>query len=105
MTRTPSTIGPDEFAMAALDVMEQKKITSLVVTYAAARWRRLCICTICGERRCCKSGCWLLALGFVTRVSARLAKGKNRYLVVGNWYLARLEFAKYQVLNTNDRFH
>lgn len=31
MTRNPKTIGPDEFATAALNVMEQKKITSLVV--------------------------------------------------------------------------
>jgi arabinose-5-phosphate isomerase len=31
MTRTPQTIGPDEFAIAALNIMEQKKITSLVV--------------------------------------------------------------------------
>jgi arabinose-5-phosphate isomerase len=31
MTRTPRTIGPEEFATAALNVMEQKKITSLVV--------------------------------------------------------------------------
>jgi arabinose-5-phosphate isomerase len=31
MTRTPRTIGPDVFAIAALDIMEQKKITSLPV--------------------------------------------------------------------------
>jgi arabinose-5-phosphate isomerase len=31
MTRTPKTISPDEFATAALEIMEQKKITSLVV--------------------------------------------------------------------------
>jgi arabinose-5-phosphate isomerase len=31
MTATPKTIGPDEFATAALNIMEQKKITSLVV--------------------------------------------------------------------------
>jgi arabinose-5-phosphate isomerase len=31
MTRNPKTISPDEFATAALDIMEQKKITSLVV--------------------------------------------------------------------------
>ncbi|HXE90331.1 MAG TPA: KpsF/GutQ family sugar-phosphate isomerase [Terriglobales bacterium] len=31
MTRSPKTIGPEEFATAALAVMEQKKITSLVV--------------------------------------------------------------------------
>ncbi|HWR16956.1 MAG TPA: KpsF/GutQ family sugar-phosphate isomerase [Terriglobales bacterium] len=31
MTKSPKTIGPDEFATAALNVMEQKKITSLVV--------------------------------------------------------------------------
>ena len=31
MTRNPTSIGPDAFAIAALDVMEQKKITSLPV--------------------------------------------------------------------------
>ncbi len=31
MTTSPKTIGPDEFATAALNIMEQKKITSLVV--------------------------------------------------------------------------
>ena len=31
MTRNPKTISPDEYATAALNVMEQKKITSLVV--------------------------------------------------------------------------
>lgn len=31
MTKSPKTIGPDDFASAALNLMEQKKITSLVV--------------------------------------------------------------------------
>ena len=31
MTREPKTIGPDSFAIAALDIMEQKKITALPV--------------------------------------------------------------------------
>ena len=31
MTRDPKTIGPAEFAITALSIMEQKKITSLVV--------------------------------------------------------------------------
>jgi len=31
MTKSPKTIGPDEFAASALNLMEQKKITSLVV--------------------------------------------------------------------------
>ena len=31
MTRNPKSIGPDAFAIAALDIMEQKKITSLPV--------------------------------------------------------------------------
>jgi arabinose-5-phosphate isomerase len=34
MTRQPSSIGPDAFAIAALDIMEQKKITSLPVVNA-----------------------------------------------------------------------
>jgi arabinose-5-phosphate isomerase len=32
MTVNPKTIGADEFAMSALNIMEQKKITSLIVT-------------------------------------------------------------------------
>jgi arabinose-5-phosphate isomerase len=32
MTTSPKTIGPDEFAQTALNIMEQTKITSLVVT-------------------------------------------------------------------------
>jgi arabinose-5-phosphate isomerase len=32
MTGSPKTISPDEFAITALNIMEQKKITSLVVT-------------------------------------------------------------------------
>jgi arabinose-5-phosphate isomerase len=35
MTREPSTIGPDAFAIAALDIMERKKITSLPVVDSA----------------------------------------------------------------------
>lgn len=35
MTQGPSTIGPDAFAIAALDIMEQKKITSLPVVDVA----------------------------------------------------------------------
>jgi len=31
MTANPKTIAPDEFAATALNVMEQKKITSLAV--------------------------------------------------------------------------
>ncbi|HEY1938934.1 MAG TPA: KpsF/GutQ family sugar-phosphate isomerase [Candidatus Angelobacter sp.] len=34
LTANPKTIQPDEFAMSALNIMEQKKITSLVVTRA-----------------------------------------------------------------------
>jgi len=37
MTRTPKTIGPDAFAAAALDLMEQRKITSLAVIDGDAR--------------------------------------------------------------------
>ena len=35
MTRSPRTVGPDVFAIAALDIMEQQKITSLPVVDAA----------------------------------------------------------------------
>jgi arabinose-5-phosphate isomerase len=31
MTETPKVVGPEVFAIAALDIMEQKKITSLPV--------------------------------------------------------------------------
>ena len=37
MTRSPRTVGPDVFAIAALDIMEQKKITSLPVVDDAGR--------------------------------------------------------------------
>jgi arabinose-5-phosphate isomerase len=37
MTREPKTIGPDAFAIAALDIMEQKKITSLPVVDDAGK--------------------------------------------------------------------
>ena len=37
MTRTPKTIGPDVFAITALDIMEQKKITSLPVIDEAGK--------------------------------------------------------------------
>jgi len=36
MTRAPKTIGPQEFAAAALALMEEKKITSLVVVDSVA---------------------------------------------------------------------
>jgi arabinose-5-phosphate isomerase len=35
MTRSPRTVGPDVFAIAALDIMERKKITSLPVVDAS----------------------------------------------------------------------
>ena len=37
LTANPKTIAPDEFAMTALNIMEQKKITSLVVTDAQGK--------------------------------------------------------------------
>ena len=37
MTSGPVTIGPDEFAITALNVMEQKKITSLPVVDESGR--------------------------------------------------------------------
>ncbi len=37
MTREPKTIGPDEFATKALNIMEQRKITSLAVVDAGGR--------------------------------------------------------------------
>jgi arabinose-5-phosphate isomerase len=37
MSRSPKVVGPDVFAIAALDIMEQKKITSLPVTDTAGR--------------------------------------------------------------------
>ncbi|MBI2682796.1 MAG: KpsF/GutQ family sugar-phosphate isomerase [Acidobacteriales bacterium] len=37
LTRGPKTIGPDEFALTALNVMEEKKITSLIVADAHGR--------------------------------------------------------------------
>ncbi len=47
-TREPATIGPEELASGALHLMEQRKITSVVVVEGrAARWA-CCTCTICG---------------------------------------------------------
>jgi arabinose-5-phosphate isomerase len=37
MTRSPRTVGPDVYAIAALDILEQKKITSLPVIDEAGR--------------------------------------------------------------------
>ena len=37
MTRDPQTIGPDQFAIAALEIMERRKITSLPVVDAEGR--------------------------------------------------------------------
>jgi arabinose-5-phosphate isomerase len=37
MTRLPKVVGPEVFAIAALDIMEQKKITSLPVVDDAGR--------------------------------------------------------------------
>ncbi|MBV9088121.1 MAG: CBS domain-containing protein, partial [Acidobacteriaceae bacterium] len=37
MTKAPKTISPDEFAAAALNLMEQRRITSLVVVDAEQR--------------------------------------------------------------------
>jgi arabinose-5-phosphate isomerase len=37
MTQTPKTVRPDVFAIAALDIMEQKKITSLAVVDEVGR--------------------------------------------------------------------
>lgn len=37
MTRSPRTIGPDDFAMTALNQMEERKITSLAVVDSAGR--------------------------------------------------------------------
>ena len=51
MTAKPRTIGANEFAATALALMEEKKITSLVVVDGRASYRESFICTICGERR------------------------------------------------------
>ena len=51
MTKDPKTIAAGEFAATALALMEEKKITSLMVVDGGGSWRELCICTICGERR------------------------------------------------------
>ena len=53
MTRNPKTIGAGEFAATALAVMEEKKITSLMVVDGAESWKGLCICMICGEPKWC----------------------------------------------------
>ena len=50
MNATPRTISPDEFAARALSIMEDKKITSLVVVDpAGALWRAFSIFMIYGD--------------------------------------------------------
>ena len=51
MTAIRRTIGAKEFAATALAMMEEKKITSLVVVDEGSSLRESYICTICGERR------------------------------------------------------
>ena len=51
MTAKPRTIGANEFAATALALMEEKKITSLVVVDGATLFWESSTCTICGERR------------------------------------------------------
>ena len=49
----PVTIGPEEFASAALHLMEQRKITAVVVVDdERPRRSASCICTICGRWSC-----------------------------------------------------
>ena len=51
MTRDPKTISGGEFAATALALMEEKKITSLMVVDGRREAAKgLCICMICGER-------------------------------------------------------
>ena len=51
MTVKPRTIGANEFAATALALMEEKKITSLVVVDEETFYWEFSTCTICGERR------------------------------------------------------
>jgi len=52
VTRNPRTIAPGELAGAALRMMEERKITSLVVVDAGGGHLGLCTCTICGRWNC-----------------------------------------------------
>ena len=51
MTRDPVLVGRRELATRALDLMESRRITSLVVTDARAASRACCTCTTSGRRR------------------------------------------------------
>ena len=52
MTREPVTIPPATLAAEALNIMEQRKITSIVVVDGdPAASSASCTCTICGRRR------------------------------------------------------
>ena len=52
MMTSPKTIGRHEFAASAIAIMEEKKITSLMVVDESDRSSRAsCTCMICGERR------------------------------------------------------
>ena len=58
MTRSPKVVGPDVFAIAALDIMEQKKITSLPVIDDAGRLaRRLAPARSVGNADVVRSSC------------------------------------------------
>ena len=48
MNPDPQTIAAHEFAARALAFIEERKITSLVVSMARATWKALFTCTICG---------------------------------------------------------
>ena len=51
MTGNPRTIAAHEFAATALALMEEKKITSLVVVDDEGGCKASSTCTICGARR------------------------------------------------------
>ena len=58
MTRDPVSVPRVTLAAEALNIMEQRKITSIVVAEdgdADARGRRRCTCTICGGWRCSRT--------------------------------------------------
>jgi len=52
----PRTIAAQEFAATALALMEEKKITSLMVVSANGKLEGLCTCMICGAPSWCSAG-------------------------------------------------
>ncbi|MCK7469904.1 MAG: hypothetical protein MZU95_03190 [Desulfomicrobium escambiense] len=89
MTAGPQTIGRTMLAVEALALMEQRKITSLVVVDADGPGRRRrCTCTTSGARRCSDGKLRARSSPASSRCSSALPPGKaweRHKLQEGRW--------------------